>query len=47
MTDTQMTPRLEMRWVPTTDNDGRTRIVARWVEVEVGRPASVHSAAAA
>ncbi|GAA3550112.1 hypothetical protein [Nocardioides daeguensis] len=45
MTDTNMTtPHLEMRWLPVTATDGRTRMEAVWVEV--GQPAAAHAHAA-
>ncbi len=34
MTDDQA-PRLEMRWMPVTDERGRTRMQAVWVEPAV------------
>lgn len=43
MTNTEMSSRLEMRWVPVTDTNGRTRMEAVWIEV--GRPAIAHAAA--
>ncbi len=34
MTDTNIADtRLEMRWLPVTGSDGRTRMEATWVEV--------------
>lgn len=33
MTDTTMTTQLEMRWLPVTDDNGRERMEAVWVEV--------------
>ncbi|MCR1781152.1 hypothetical protein KVF89_01275 [Nocardioides carbamazepini] len=45
MTNTHMTDtHLEMRWLPVTGADGRTRMEAVWVEV--GQPAAAHSHAA-
>ncbi|MBM0125885.1 hypothetical protein [Pimelobacter simplex] len=45
MTDTTMTEtHLEMRWLPVTAPDGRTRMEAVWVEV--GPPAAAHPHAA-
>lgn len=35
---------LEMRWVPVTDQQGRTHMEAVWIEVG-GEPATLHSAA--
>lgn len=34
MHDTQMSGRLELRWVPVTDERGRTHMEACWVSVE-------------
>ncbi len=44
MTNTEMTARLEMRWIPVTGTDGRTRMEAVWIEV--GQPALVQTHAA-
>lgn len=33
MTNAETTSRIEMRWVPVTSTDGRTRMEAVWVEV--------------
>jgi hypothetical protein len=44
MNDTQMESRLELRWSPVTDADGRVHLESRWVEV--GRPAAPHAHAA-
>lgn len=33
MDDSQTTSRLEMRWVPVTDERGRTRMEACWITV--------------
>ena len=41
MTDDDRT--LEMRWVPVTDADGRTRMEAVWIVV--GEPAGITHAA--
>ncbi|WP_182481299.1 hypothetical protein [Nocardioides immobilis] len=46
-------PRLEMRWVPVTDEQGRTRPQAVWIEAgtaastqaSTAPPATVHHAA--
>ncbi|GAA4816135.1 hypothetical protein ACFQ0K_07710 [Nocardioides caeni] len=43
MTNAEMTTHLEMRWVPVTDPQGRTRMEAVWIEV--GQPSTLHSAA--
>ncbi len=43
MTNTEVSTRLEMRWVPVTDVNGRTRMEAVWVEV--GQPAVAAHAA--
>ncbi len=43
MTNTEMSNRLEMRWMPVTDANGRTHMEAVWIEV--GRPAIAHAAA--
>lgn len=37
-------PQLEMRWVPVTDERGRTRMEAVWIEI--GAPATVGAHAA-
>ncbi|WP_158296565.1 hypothetical protein [Nocardioides albidus] len=45
MTDDNMTQtHLEMRWLPVTAPDGRTRMEATWVEV--GHAVAAHSHAA-
>lgn len=33
MTNTNMTGRLEMRWVPVTTTDGRQHMEAVWVQI--------------
>ena len=38
-------PRLEMRWLPVTDDQGRTQMQSVWIAVGSARPASVHHAA--
>lgn len=38
MTDTQMSSQLEMRWLPVTDETGRTHLEAHWVEVGHATP---------
>lgn len=43
MTNTEMSNRLEMRWMPVTDANGRTHMEAVWIEV--GRPVIAHAAA--
>lgn len=35
MTNSPMTNPLEMRWVATTDEHGRTRMECRWVDTSV------------
>jgi hypothetical protein len=46
MTDTQMTDeRLEQRWVPVTDEAGRTHMEAVWITVGVPATAATASAA--
>lgn len=46
MTNTEMTTRLEMHWVPVSAGDGRTRMEARWVEIDHAAHAPhVHAAA--
>ena len=51
MHDVQMTerPRLEMRWVPVTDDQGITRPQAVWIEADTAATtapaAQVHHAA--
>lgn len=43
MTNTEVSTRLEMRWVPVTDVSGRTHMEAVWIEV--GQPtAAAHAA---
>lgn len=43
MTNTEVSTRLEMRWIPVTDANGRTHMEAVWVEV--GQPtAAAHAA---
>ena len=41
MHDSQMAnqARLEMRWVPVTDEQGRTRMQAVWIEAAAATPA--------
>ena len=41
MTNTEMTNQLEMRWVPVTDDDGRTHMEARWIDASA-RPRARH-----
>lgn len=43
MTNTEVSTRLEMRWVPVTDASGRTRMEAVWIEV--GQPTTAAHAA--
>lgn len=43
MTNTEVSTRLEMRWVPVTDASGSTHMEAVWVEV--GAPAVAAHAA--
>ena len=47
MRDIQMTTegRLEMRWVPVTNDVGRTEMHTVWIEVDAARPVQVHHAA--
>jgi hypothetical protein len=45
MTDTQMTTQLEMRWVPVTDADGRTRMESHWAASGEATAAHTHAAA--
>ena len=47
MLDSQMAnrPALEMRWVPATDEQGRTRMQAVWIEAAAAKPAVAHHAA--
>ena len=43
MTNTEVSTRLEMRWIPVTDASGRTHMEA--LGVEVGQPtAAAHAA---
>ncbi|WP_188113606.1 hypothetical protein [Nocardioides humilatus] len=46
MLDSQMAdrPHLEMRWVPVTDERGRTRMQAVWVETAALHTAPHHAA---
>jgi len=37
-------PRLEMRWVPVTDERGRTRMQAVWIDAAALRTAPHHAA---
>ena len=48
MLDAQMAnrPALEMRWVPVTDEQGRTHLQAVWIEVAAAAPAVAHHHAA-
>jgi hypothetical protein len=43
MNETQA-ERLEMRWLPVTDDAGRTRMEASWVTVPVAPSAQDHAA---
>ena len=48
MHDVQMADqaRLELRWLPVTDDDGRTRMQSVWIPVSAAAPsAAVHHAA--
>jgi len=47
MLDSQVSNRtaLEMRWVPVTDEQGRTRMQAVWIEAAAAMPATAHHAA--
>ena len=48
MSDTEMTSRLEQRWVPVTDSRGRTRMEACWIQASeegaAARPQATHAA---
>lgn len=43
MADTATPARLEMRWVQVTDENGRTRMEARWVDPAL-EASSAHAA---
>jgi hypothetical protein len=38
-------PRLEMRWLPVTDDKGRTCMQSVWIPVSTAAPSAVHHAA--
>ena len=45
MHDTQMSGRLEVRWVPVTDERGRTHMEACWITVESQARPTISAAA--
>jgi hypothetical protein len=45
MTDTTMSNQLEMRWVPTTDANGHTRMEIVWITSDQASTVPSHAAA--
>lgn len=44
MTHADMDPRLRMQWIPVTDENGRTRMEARWTVADEAEVAQRHAA---